>query len=198
MYDLSSAIMIFFLNAAMNLFGLIMELHNQTTARTNWTSFIFGSMVGLVPGSLSACTSSVLQPAQQGRSPPSSTTSLALSSSLQLLRHQHGPAVPEGREVARLHLRRTRVCPALTRRQVSACLADLFVRWLASRPTLHSRNVMNAQAYAWASSDSSFTRRLNPGFVPASPSRPRQSRVPTSRSLSAGRQSVLVPVIRPV
>lgn len=49
MYDLSSAIMIFFLNAAMNLFGLLMELHNQTTVRTNWTSFIFGSIIGLVP-----------------------------------------------------------------------------------------------------------------------------------------------------
>jgi hypothetical protein len=49
MYDLSSAIMLFCLNAAMNLFGLMMELHNQTTARTNWTSFIFGSFIGLVP-----------------------------------------------------------------------------------------------------------------------------------------------------
>ena len=49
MYDLPSAIMIFFLNAAMNLFGLMMELHNQTTPRTNWTSFVFGSVIGFVP-----------------------------------------------------------------------------------------------------------------------------------------------------
>jgi hypothetical protein len=49
MYDLPSAIMIFFLNAAMNLFGLMMELHNQTTTRTNWTAFVFGSVIGLVP-----------------------------------------------------------------------------------------------------------------------------------------------------
>jgi hypothetical protein len=49
MYDLPSAIMMFFLNAAMNLFGLMMELHNQTTQRTNWTSFVFGSVVGFVP-----------------------------------------------------------------------------------------------------------------------------------------------------
>ncbi len=49
MYDLPSAIMIFALNAAMNLFGLVMELHNQTTARTNWVSFVFGSVIGLVP-----------------------------------------------------------------------------------------------------------------------------------------------------
>lgn len=49
MYDLPSTIMIFFLNAAMNLFGLMMELHNQTTTRTNWTAFIFGSVIGLIP-----------------------------------------------------------------------------------------------------------------------------------------------------
>jgi hypothetical protein len=33
----------------MNLFGLMMELHNQTTPKTNWTSFIFGSFAGLIP-----------------------------------------------------------------------------------------------------------------------------------------------------
>jgi hypothetical protein len=49
MYDLPSTIMIFFLNAAMNLFGLLMELHNQTTVRTNWTAFAFGCVVGIVP-----------------------------------------------------------------------------------------------------------------------------------------------------
>jgi len=26
-----------------------MELHNQTTERTNWTAFIFGCIVGIVP-----------------------------------------------------------------------------------------------------------------------------------------------------
>jgi len=49
MYDLPSTIMIFSLNAAMNLFGLMMELHNQTTRRTDWTSFVFGSVIGLIP-----------------------------------------------------------------------------------------------------------------------------------------------------
>jgi len=33
----------------MNLFGLMMEIHNQTTERTDWTSFYFGSLVGAVP-----------------------------------------------------------------------------------------------------------------------------------------------------
>lgn len=49
MYDLSSLILIFALNACMNLFGLSMELHNQTTTKTNWTTYIFGVFAGLVP-----------------------------------------------------------------------------------------------------------------------------------------------------
>jgi hypothetical protein len=49
MYDLSSLIMIFFLNAMMILFGLMMELHNQTTVKTNWTGFWFGCIAGAVP-----------------------------------------------------------------------------------------------------------------------------------------------------
>lgn len=49
MYDLPSLILIFFLNAMMILFGLMMELHNQTTVRTSWTSFYFGCIAGLVP-----------------------------------------------------------------------------------------------------------------------------------------------------
>jgi hypothetical protein len=49
MYDLSSLILIFFLNAMMILFGWMMELHNQTTERTDWTAFIFGCVAGIVP-----------------------------------------------------------------------------------------------------------------------------------------------------
>ena len=40
---------LFGVNAAMILFGWMMELHNQTTERTDWTSFWFGSIVGAVP-----------------------------------------------------------------------------------------------------------------------------------------------------
>jgi len=47
--DLVSLLGLFVLTAAMNLFGLIMELYNQNTAKTNWTAFIFGSIVGVVP-----------------------------------------------------------------------------------------------------------------------------------------------------
>lgn len=47
MYDLGSLILLFVLNASMNLFGLLMELFNQYTPKTNWLAFIFGSISGL-------------------------------------------------------------------------------------------------------------------------------------------------------
>jgi len=49
MYDVPSLVLIFTLNAMMNLFGHLMELHNQTTRRTDWTSFIYGCIAGIVP-----------------------------------------------------------------------------------------------------------------------------------------------------
>ncbi|MFC1935708.1 heliorhodopsin HeR [Chloroflexota bacterium] len=48
-YDIAGLILIFALNATMILFGLMMELHNQTTEKTNWTSFWFGTFAGIVP-----------------------------------------------------------------------------------------------------------------------------------------------------
>ncbi|MFH1483262.1 MAG: heliorhodopsin HeR [Chloroflexota bacterium] len=48
-YDIASLVLIFALNAMMMLFGLIMELHNQATEKTNWTSFWFGVIAGAVP-----------------------------------------------------------------------------------------------------------------------------------------------------
>ncbi|PIY95430.1 MAG: hypothetical protein COY66_06870 [Candidatus Kerfeldbacteria bacterium CG_4_10_14_0_8_um_filter_42_10] len=49
MSDGVSLMLLFFLNGMMILFGWIMELHNQTTERTNWTSFIFGCLAGAIP-----------------------------------------------------------------------------------------------------------------------------------------------------
>ena len=46
-YDLGALILLFVLNATMILFGWMMELHNQTTQKTDWTSFIFGCIAGL-------------------------------------------------------------------------------------------------------------------------------------------------------
>ena len=47
--DISTIVAIVGLNATMNLLGLMMELHNQTTQGTNWTAFIIGSFSGAVP-----------------------------------------------------------------------------------------------------------------------------------------------------
>ncbi len=48
-YDAMSLIMIFSLVAIMNLMGLVMEVHNQTTKRTNWLSYWIGCIAGLIP-----------------------------------------------------------------------------------------------------------------------------------------------------
>ncbi|HUV61170.1 MAG TPA: heliorhodopsin HeR [Thermoplasmata archaeon] len=48
-FELASLILIFALNATMNLFGLMMELHNQTTEKTDWTAYIMGCFAGFVP-----------------------------------------------------------------------------------------------------------------------------------------------------
>lgn len=47
--DIATLIMAFILNASMILFGWMMELHNQTTKRTNWTAFVFGCIAGIGP-----------------------------------------------------------------------------------------------------------------------------------------------------
>ena len=48
-WDLGALILIFTLNATMNLFGILMELHNQITKKTDWTAFIYGCIAGFVP-----------------------------------------------------------------------------------------------------------------------------------------------------
>lgn len=48
-YDLSSLLMLFALTAIMNLCGLVMEVHNQTTKKTNWLSYWIGCLAGAVP-----------------------------------------------------------------------------------------------------------------------------------------------------
>jgi hypothetical protein len=48
-WDLGAIILIFGINATMNLFGIMMELHNQGKAKTHWIGFVFGSIAGLIP-----------------------------------------------------------------------------------------------------------------------------------------------------
>lgn len=48
-YDIVTLGTIFSLVAIMNLLGLVMEIHNQTTKKTNWVSYIVGCFAGIVP-----------------------------------------------------------------------------------------------------------------------------------------------------
>lgn len=48
-YDLSTLLMMFVLTSVMNLMGLVMEVHNQTTKKTNWLSYNIGTYAGIVP-----------------------------------------------------------------------------------------------------------------------------------------------------
>jgi len=67
-WDLGSMILMFGINAMMNLFGIMMEYHNQHTERTDWTAFIYGSIAGIIPWIvivsyfISAVTSTDAQP----------------------------------------------------------------------------------------------------------------------------------------
>ena len=49
LWDLGALILIFGINATMNLFGILMEKVNQTTVKTDWSSFIYGVFAGLLP-----------------------------------------------------------------------------------------------------------------------------------------------------
>lgn len=48
-YDIMSLVMLFALVGIMNLLGLVMEVHNQTTKKTNWLSYWIGCIAGIVP-----------------------------------------------------------------------------------------------------------------------------------------------------
>lgn len=48
-YDIAGLVMLFALVGIMNLLGLVMEVHNQTTKKTNWLSYWIGCIAGIVP-----------------------------------------------------------------------------------------------------------------------------------------------------
>ena len=50
-YDIGSLVLIFVVNASMNLFGLVMEQLNSksTDGKTNWGPFVWGSIAGITP-----------------------------------------------------------------------------------------------------------------------------------------------------
>lgn len=49
LWDLGAILLIFTLNATMNLFGIMMEKHNFFTKRVDWTAFVYGCVAGIVP-----------------------------------------------------------------------------------------------------------------------------------------------------
>jgi len=49
LWDLGAIILIFGINATMNLFGIMMEKQNQTTKKTDWTAFVYGCVAGFIP-----------------------------------------------------------------------------------------------------------------------------------------------------
>lgn len=51
-YDIGALILLFGLNASMNLFGLLMEKINSNREKVDWSSFIYGSIAGLIPWSV--------------------------------------------------------------------------------------------------------------------------------------------------
>ncbi len=48
-WDLPSLLLMFGINATMNLFGIMMEFDNERREKVRWTGFIFGSFAGIVP-----------------------------------------------------------------------------------------------------------------------------------------------------
>ncbi|MFC6955349.1 heliorhodopsin HeR [Halorubellus litoreus] len=48
-WDVGTLVALFGLVAVMNLTGLAMERHNQTTERTDWTTYLIGTLAGIVP-----------------------------------------------------------------------------------------------------------------------------------------------------
>lgn len=67
-YDFSNLLMIFTLVAIMNLLGLVMEIHNQTTKKTSWISYWIGCLAGIVPWIIIAF--SFWLSADKGSAPP--------------------------------------------------------------------------------------------------------------------------------
>jgi hypothetical protein len=67
-YDIAALILLFALDAMMMLFGLMMERHNQTTQRTDWSSFWFGVIAGAVPWVAIALY--LIAPGRSGGQPP--------------------------------------------------------------------------------------------------------------------------------
>lgn len=67
-YDVMALSLIFVTTSVMNLSGLVMEVHNQTTKKTNWTSYLVGCLSGIGPWI--AVVIGFLLSASEGSKPP--------------------------------------------------------------------------------------------------------------------------------
>lgn len=47
--DIGTIIAVLGINATMNLFGIVFEIHNQYTKKTNWLAFVYGCFAGIIP-----------------------------------------------------------------------------------------------------------------------------------------------------
>jgi hypothetical protein len=125
-WDLGAIILLFTLNATMNLFGIMMELHNQHTQKTDWTAFIYGCIAGIRP---MGGDHAVLRRRGKFRGMPSRLPLCTPSSHtvclLQHFRHQHGFTIQEDRSLERLPVRGTRLHHPEPIGQIRAVLADL-------------------------------------------------------------------------
>jgi hypothetical protein len=69
-WDLGTLVALFSLVAVMNLMGWMMELHNQTTERTDWTAYVIGTFAGIVPWVVIAITILSTVAGSDGGGPP--------------------------------------------------------------------------------------------------------------------------------
>lgn len=67
-YDVMALSLIFITTAVMNLCGLVMEVHNQSTERTNWISYLVGCISGIGPWI--AVLLALILSASEGSKPP--------------------------------------------------------------------------------------------------------------------------------
>ena len=121
--DVAALGAIFGVNAAMILFGLLME-HYESPGRPHWLSFLFGCLAGAVPWILIAV---YLWSPGVAAEPPAFVYGIFFSLFVffNVLRGEHGAAVPAGGEVARLPVRGDRLRVPQPDRQVAARLAGV-------------------------------------------------------------------------
>ena len=120
--DVAALVAIGGVNASMILFGLLQE-HYEQPGRPGWLPFIFGCIAGAIPW----IGIGIYLWVRDRRQSPGFVYGIFVSLFLffNSFAHEHGAPVPTGRPVARLPVRRVRLCRAQPGREVGAGLAGL-------------------------------------------------------------------------